>query len=258
LRVAAYSDSDHVGCATTRRSTSCYALFLGGICLRVGSGTQKVVATSSAEAEFYAGTRAASALLGAQRLLGDLGMERRLDVPRLLLDATGGIGIILRRGIGAVKHLATSTLWLQGAAFRRELEIDKVGTDRNVSDIGTKPLTSSVFWRHLWAMGIHQSWWPVASGSGKHLGGGAVNERADSPSGDGPPPPWPSHQIKPDRIRAHANQGRRGGPSDSGRGYLGQSASGSEQPKTLAGLECLGCSPSFRAATTSPAPKTRW
>jgi hypothetical protein len=153
LRVTAYSGSDHAGCATTRRSTSCYALFLGGICLRVGSGTQKVVATSSAEAEFYAGTRAASALLGAQRLLGDLGMERRLDVPRLLLDATGGIGIILRRGIGAVKHLATSTLWLQGAAFRRELEIDKVGTDRNVSDIGTKPLTSSVFWRHLWAMG---------------------------------------------------------------------------------------------------------
>jgi hypothetical protein len=91
LRVTAYSDNDHAGCATTRRSTSCYALFLGGICLRAGSGTQKVVATSSAEAEFYAGIRAALALLGVlAALVGDGVHQSRRQVAGRLREPLGG------------------------------------------------------------------------------------------------------------------------------------------------------------------------
>lgn len=51
--LVAYTDSDHACCVVSRKSTSSYVLFWGRHCLRAGSGTQKVVATSSAEAEFY-------------------------------------------------------------------------------------------------------------------------------------------------------------------------------------------------------------
>ena len=73
LRLVAYSDSDHAGCATTRRSTSSYVLFWGCHCLRAGSGTQKVVALSSAEAEFYAMVEAVLRAKGLGTLAKEVG-----------------------------------------------------------------------------------------------------------------------------------------------------------------------------------------
>ena len=115
-RLVAYTDSDHAGCVVSRRSTSSYVLFWGCHCLRAASGTQKVQALSSAEAEFYAATRGASGVIGATRLMADLGLHLR--EPLLLMDATGGLGIAGRRGAGPVKHLATASLWIQSAVFR--------------------------------------------------------------------------------------------------------------------------------------------
>ena len=56
-------------------------------------------------------------------------------------------------GTGPVKHLATASLWLQSVVFRRELEVGKVPTDRNVADCGTKALPGTVLRRHLAVMG---------------------------------------------------------------------------------------------------------
>ena len=170
LFLTAYSDSDHAGCKDSRKSTSAHVLFHGAHCLRASSGTQKLVATSSAEAEFYAGTRAASSLIGATRLFTDLG--RPLETPRLYLDATGGIGMASRRGTRPVKQLATSSVWLQDAVFQRELKLLKVGTRENVADSGTKPLsgpelarltkTMGYDLRHDPAEGALQSAWAAA------------------------------------------------------------------------------------------------
>ena len=119
--------------------------------MRAGPGTQKVVALSSAEAEFYAGTRGASAALGANRLMSDLGLN--LQEPLLLLDATGGLGIASRRGAGPVKHLATAALWLQGAVFRKVIELGKVSSARNAADGGTRALPGPALRVHLNVMG---------------------------------------------------------------------------------------------------------
>ena len=155
-RLVAYTDSDHAGCVVSRRSTSSYVLFWGCHCLRAASGTQKVQALSSAEAEFYAATRGASGVLGATRLMGDLGLD--LLEPHLLLDATGGLGIAGRRGVGPVKHLATASLWLQSAVFRRDLTLGKVASSRNVADGGTKVLPESALSTFLALMGYeHRS-----------------------------------------------------------------------------------------------------
>ncbi|GJS08860.1 ribonuclease H-like domain-containing protein [Tanacetum coccineum] len=50
--LVAYSDADWVGCPTTRRSTSCYCVFLGNNLLSWSSKRQPTLSHSSAEAEY--------------------------------------------------------------------------------------------------------------------------------------------------------------------------------------------------------------
>ncbi|GJU44906.1 ribonuclease H-like domain-containing protein [Tanacetum coccineum] len=51
--LVAYSDADWAGCPTTRRSTSCYCVFLGNNILSWSSKRQLTLCRSSAEAEYH-------------------------------------------------------------------------------------------------------------------------------------------------------------------------------------------------------------
>ena len=74
------------------------------------STTQTVVATSSGEADFYAGAKTASRVLGAVAMAEDLAVTLN---GRLLVDANAAKGIASRRGVGRVRHLNVAILWLQ-------------------------------------------------------------------------------------------------------------------------------------------------
>ena len=94
------------------------------------------VTLSSAEAEYYALTGAASEALGLQEatrfLTGDL--------VELKAFTDSSSAIAARQGVGKIKHLAM--LWLQQAQKAGRLSVHSVPTARNPADIATKPLAS--------------------------------------------------------------------------------------------------------------------
>jgi hypothetical protein len=63
----------------------------------------------------------------------------------------------LRLGPGRVKHLDLKTLWIQEAARLHKINILKIHTDDNTSDLGTKYLPKEVHRRHCLACNLYSS-----------------------------------------------------------------------------------------------------
>jgi hypothetical protein len=147
-----FSDTDHAGCLRTRKSTSGGALMHGHNCLKAYSSTQSVLGLSTGESEFYGMVKMGAVLLGARSMAADLG-EYNQEL-KLRADATAGIGMAKRRGVGKVRHLHTQTLWLQGKVLAKELQVLKEAGDTNASDLCTKHLASELMLRHLTRLGF--------------------------------------------------------------------------------------------------------
>ena len=107
--VDAYVDTDFAGCPRTRRSTSGGAILLGCHCIKTWSANQQVVALSSGEAEYYGMVKGGSNALGIRGIVSDLGVQASV---RLHTDSSAAKGISNRRGLGKVRHIELSELWL--------------------------------------------------------------------------------------------------------------------------------------------------
>ena len=109
----------------------------GDHCLKSWSRTQQVIALSSGEAEYYGLVKSGSQCLGIRALLGDLGVERTVT---LNTNASAAIGVASRRGLGKVRHIEVSQLWLQQRVANGGLSVQKVDGISNVADALTKHL----------------------------------------------------------------------------------------------------------------------
>ena len=130
-----YVDTDFAGCQATRRSTSGGAAMFGGCLLKHWSKTQTTISLSSGEAELHGIAHGAAQALGMQSLLKDLGWTIAI---RIHSDATAAIGICRRKGLGKVRHLATTDLWIQDKVRSRQLELVKILGTENPADVLTK------------------------------------------------------------------------------------------------------------------------
>ena len=72
----------------------------------------------------------------------------------LKLDSKSAKAIISRLGVGAVRHLAVKTLWIQHLAKTKVLKVVKVAGEDNHADIGTKVLARQRFQDLLRAMKV--------------------------------------------------------------------------------------------------------
>ena len=132
------SDTDWAGCRRTRRSTTGGYVSHGGHLLKMWCKTQAIVALSSAEAELYGLVRASAETLGAMSLYKDFGKEVGGNV---LGDASAALAIVNRQGIGKIRHLDTSYLWIQEKAANKQLAYQKISGKKNGADLLTKPLS---------------------------------------------------------------------------------------------------------------------
>ena len=162
-----FVDTDFAGCQSTRRSTSGGVALLGSCLIKHWSKTQSTISLSSGEAELHGIAYGAAQALGLQSLLKDLGWRVRI---RLHSDATAAIGICRRKGIGKIRHLATTDLWIQDKVRSKVIELCKVlGTD-NPADVLTKyvsrqTMDSALQKVGLFAMSGRPACAPVAMGA---------------------------------------------------------------------------------------------
>ena len=66
----------------------------------------------------------------------------------VLTDASAALAIVSRKGVGRVRHLDTSLLWIQEEAARKEIMYGKVDGKENPADILTKAVPSELIERH--------------------------------------------------------------------------------------------------------------
>ena len=127
---------------------------LGTHLLKHWASTQKKITLSSAEAELGAVVRGFSEVLGIQSVARDLGVELK---PEVHADSSAAIGICRRCGIGKVRHLAVTQLWVQDLVRAKECRLYKVLGTENPADLLTKPLPRAEIDGHLQRLGLSRA-----------------------------------------------------------------------------------------------------
>ena len=97
----------------------------GNHAVKSWSTTQQVIALSSGEAEYYSMVRGGSMGLGIRAMARDLGLSIGVKVKT---EASAAKGIASRKGLGKVRHIDVSQLWLQDKVSKGEIVIEKVST----------------------------------------------------------------------------------------------------------------------------------
>ena len=106
-------------------------------CILTRCKGQSVIALSSGEAELYAFVLACSVGIGLKQLYANLGVAFKL---RVSMDATAGMAMAKRQGLGTAKHSCTQYLWVQERIRNQDVEVRKVATTENVADLLTTNL----------------------------------------------------------------------------------------------------------------------
>ena len=141
-----FVDTDFAGCSQTRRSTSGGCALVGGRLIKHWSKTQPTIALSSGEAELVGIGQGMAQALGLQSLARDMDWNLKLTVHS---DATAAIGIAKRRGLGKVRHLHTTDLWIQETVRNGDVNLVKVLGTENPADALTKYLDPASMGRAL-------------------------------------------------------------------------------------------------------------
>ena len=144
-------DSDHAGCLRTRKSTSGGVIRWGGHVLKWWSKTQPTIALSSGEAELAAIVRSTSEGLGMVAIMEEFDLKVSLTIKS---DAVAAIGIVRRQGLGRVRHLAVSDLWVQQKSKDGSVKFAKLPGSDNTSDMLTKAVEGDVIQKHMLSLGL--------------------------------------------------------------------------------------------------------
>ena len=147
-------DADHAGCIRSRKSTTGTALQQGKCTIRTTCKSQAVFALRSGEAEYYGLVSGLCQTLGEQSTLQDWGIKVSIVG---YMDATTGLSIGARHGLGKVKHIDRVFLWGQDKVLSRKAKLLKKHTDDMLADLFTKPLEAQRMRKLLTNLNYHFS-----------------------------------------------------------------------------------------------------
>ena len=141
-----YSDANWASNKTDRKSTSGGTIMHGLHYIKSWSKTQSLVALSSAESELYAIVKASSETLGLRTIFGDLNKK---FTSTILSDASAALGIIQRQGLGKLRHIDCSYLFVQNLNAEKIIKFSKVLGTENPADLCTKGLSEAEIEKYI-------------------------------------------------------------------------------------------------------------
>ena len=161
LDVEGYTDADWAGSILDRKSTSGYFTFVGGNLVTWRSKKQKVVARSSAEAEFRGMAKGLCELLWLRRLLMEISYGPNMEM-NLFCDNKAAIDI----SQNPIQHDRTKHVEIDRHFIKQNLE-EKiirfvfVKSENQLADILTKAVSSRIFHDSLDKLGIKDIYAPT-------------------------------------------------------------------------------------------------
>jgi hypothetical protein len=149
-----FTDSDFASQAD-RHSISGYTFRFHGGAISWSSKKQSIIALSTTEAEYIAGTHAAKEAIWLRLLIGEITSPLQLPTP-IFCDSNGAIALAKDRTLfhPRTKHIDIRYHYIREKVENRDITIIRVGTNDNVADIFTKPLARPKFEAFCSALGL--------------------------------------------------------------------------------------------------------
>ena len=139
-RLIGYSDSSYNTCPDDGKSTTGHIFYLGESPITWCSQKQDVVALSSCEAEFMAGTEAARQALWLQELLSEV-TGRPCEKVTIRIDNQSAIALTKNPVFhGRSKHIHSRYHFIRECVEKEQIEVEHVSGEKQKADILTKAL----------------------------------------------------------------------------------------------------------------------
>ena len=149
LELNAFVDANYASAETNRRSVSGIAIMLGKAVVSHASKTQRVVATSTSEAEYIAATEGVKEALFARAVLSFVAPETSGASIRIFEDNQGAKALIENPlSSGRSKHIDVRFHFIRDMFRQKKIAVDYVKSEDQHADILTKALSKSIFESH--------------------------------------------------------------------------------------------------------------